>query len=82
MELQVADSRVLRTICPCHDACRWNWAAPYDIGCNCIWIEGKTCIAFASTNHSRETVQAVRDAALARIMAIIDGTDGGTKKRV
>lgn len=40
----------------------WNWAAPTELGCNCICVNGKTCISFASIVHGLETIKSIRDA--------------------
>jgi hypothetical protein len=35
--------------------------APFKLGCNCIFVNGRTCICFASSVLSRETLRAIRD---------------------
>ena len=39
----------------------WNWGAPFKLGCNCIFVNGRTCICFASSVLSTETLRAIRD---------------------
>ena len=43
----------------------WNWGAPFKLGCNCIFINGRTCICFASCVLNREILRAIRDHAQA-----------------
>ena len=36
-----------RTIHPDAGCIGWNWGAPFQLGCNCIYVNGRTCICFA-----------------------------------
>jgi hypothetical protein len=48
----------------------WNWGAPFKLGCNCIYINGRTCICFASCVLDRETLRAIRDHAQAALLEL------------
>ena len=39
----------------------WNWGAPFGLGCNCIFVNGRTCMCFASSVLGEEQLAAVRD---------------------
>ena len=48
----------------------WNWGAPFKLGCNCIFINGRTCICFASCVLNREILRAIRDHAQETLMEL------------
>lgn len=39
----------------------WNWGAPFGLGCNCIYVNGRTCICFATSVLGREKLALIRD---------------------
>ena len=39
----------------------WNWGAPFKLGVNCIFVNGRTCMCFASSVLSNEELSAIRD---------------------
>ena len=46
----------------------WNWGAPFKLGVNCIYVNGRTCICFASSVLSTEDLVAIRDHAQGRLL--------------
>ena len=46
----------------------WNWGAPFKLGVNCIFVNGRTCICFASSVLSTEDLAAIRDHAQGRLL--------------
>ena len=46
----------------------WNWGAPFKLGVNCIYVNGRTCICFASSVLSTEDLNAIRDHAQGRLL--------------
>ena len=46
----------------------WNWGAPFKLGVNCIYVNGRTCICFASSVLSTEDLAAIRDHAQGRLL--------------
>jgi hypothetical protein len=63
-----------RTIVPEAEVVHWNWAAPFDLGCNCICVNDKTTMSFATMVHGLEAVTAIRDHAYKSLMGLIDGS--------
>jgi hypothetical protein len=39
----------------------WNWAAPFYLGCNCINVNGKTCIVLSTSFIGGENLIKIRD---------------------
>ena len=57
----------------------WNWCAPMHLGCNCININGKTCIALASMFMPQETVEQIRDVFAENVRMIVAQGNSGAK---
>lgn len=50
-----------RTVHPDAGCVGWNWGAPFKLGCNAIFVNGRTCICFASSVLADDELRAVRD---------------------
>ena len=51
----------IRTIDDTANVFSWNWVAPFYLGCNCIQVNGKTCIGLATSFIGMENVTSIRN---------------------
>jgi hypothetical protein len=57
----------VRSVCRQADFVSWNWSAPFKLGFNAIYANGRTCITLTSYVLGLETLRAVRDHAAATL---------------
>lgn len=59
----------------------WNWAAPFGLGCNTIFVNGCSTICFASSVIGAAKVREVRDMVDVMLRELMESEEAAGKKQ-